>query len=105
MSGSDTVDRRAEIGWHLKKEVPIATILAIILTVFTATIFIVGLRGDLDTHITMDQETWGTSKDNDKLILEKLDNLTEKVTAIKLEQAYRYGRFEGNGGFKKDKPK
>ena len=102
MSGSEAVDRRADVAWHMKKEVNITTILAVVGAILTGSWAIFDTRdsiGDLwkvvEQHMASDKEARMEDRSMDKLILTKLDSIQKEVSDMKEEQAFRYGKVLG----------
>lgn len=107
MSGEREGGERRNTSWHLKKEIPIATILAMISAIIVGSAWMLTMRADVNqnardisTHVISDQRFRTETRDTNKLILEKLEALREAVSGVKVElagvrteQRMRYGRY------------
>ncbi len=93
-----------DTGWHLRKEVNVTTLLAVIGSLLTGAWFIMDTRDSVDDlwgvvelHMTMDKEARLEDRSMNKLILTKLDSIQKEVSEMKAEQAFRYGKVIGSG--------
>ena len=98
--GVEGEDRRKNIAWHMKKEIPIATILSIVASIFIGSWWMVDMRSDINqnardliTHASYDEKYRTTERETSRLILKKLDAIQAKVSEMEVKQALRYGQF------------
>jgi len=97
-----TSDRRASVTsvddhWHLKKEVPIATILTVLVAIGGGTMWVSNLRTDVDMHwqafqqhVASEAERLKMSRSQNKAILLELKEMRKDVVTIKVNLARHY---------------
>jgi len=80
--------------WHMKKEVPIATILAIFISISTGAFYISGLQAglemvnhDLIAHKQSDMEREGRQERADREMLSEMREMRKDLTSIKISIA------------------
>jgi len=86
-------DRRSQ-QWHLKKEVPIATIITMIIGLVSGTIWIDRVRNDVDmhwqafnAHVSIENDRRGANKEANGAILDELRTIRKDITSIKISLA------------------
>ena len=99
MSEYDGDDRRSQTEWHLKKEVPIATILAMVGSIATGAFFVADIQSqvvivqhELSSHIKIDAEREARHADSDREMLNELREIRKDITSIKVSLASKANR-------------
>lgn len=82
--------------WHLKREVPIATILTVIAAISAGSFWMADLRGDVDLHwqaftqhVEQQSVDEGRREQVDREILDELKALRVDITELKISLAKR----------------
>jgi len=93
MDNWDGQDRR-EQHWHLKKEIPIATILTLVSTIVIATISIAQIKSDvylvqhdLKVHEQLDDRRESLQARNDERVYMLLESIQSDLSEIKVSVA------------------
>jgi hypothetical protein len=80
--------------WHLKKEVPIATIFTILISIATGAYYIssierevVIVKHDLQAHVLLDNTREERQAENDRIMLQEMREIRKDITAIKIAVA------------------
>lgn len=84
--------------WHLKREVPIATIMTLVVAIASAAYFLAEqsnelkiLRNDFINHVEVDNARLERQDARDALILESLRAIESDVVAIRIKLAKHNG--------------
>ena len=87
-------EMRVDDGWHLKKEVPIATILTVLIAIGSGTLWMINIRSDVDLlrhdfakHEIQDEKRERRADLTAERTLSTLNEIKDDITQIKVSVA------------------